>query len=108
MMFDMQMTKKKTTATTAIKGARAILLPPTIVLSAAMVFLALLLSPLLSQQEAEAAYALLSPSDRDRVADRLEDLADSIEARGGFDEHVDKLRAEAAEARAGGGYDGGD
>ena len=89
-----------TKATTAIISS-------TIVLSAVMVLALLLASPPISQQE--AAYGLLSPSDRDRVADRLEDIADSIEARGGFDDLADKLRAEAAEARAGGGYDeGGD
>ena len=91
-----------TKATTAIISS-------TIVLSAVMVLALLLASPPISQQEAEAAYGLLSPSDRDRVADRLEDIADSVEARGGLDELAGKLRAEADEARAGGGYDeGGD
>jgi hypothetical protein len=92
-------TRRKITTT----KATTTIISSTIVLSAAMVFLALL-SPLLLQQEAEAAYGLLSPSDRDRVADRLEDIADRAEARG-FDDLADKLRAEAAEARAGGGYE---
>jgi hypothetical protein len=102
MMFDVQMTKKKTTTTITTKATTAILQSATVVLSVAVIFLALL-SPLLSQQEAEAAYGLLSPSDRDRVADRLEALADDVDAKG-FDELAAKLRAEAAEARAGGGY----
>jgi hypothetical protein len=92
-------TRRKITTTKATTA----IISSTIVLSAAMVFIALL-SPLLSQQEAEAAYGLLSPSDRDRVTDRLEDIADSAEARG-FDELAAQLRAEAAEARAGGGYE---
>ena len=87
-----------TKATTAIISS-------TIVLSAVMVLALLLASPPISQQEAEAAYGLLSPSDRDRVADRLEDIADSVEARGGLDELAAKIRAEADEARDGVGYE---